>query len=114
MSNGYWQTERQRDLLPSGKLITERVAQYLKTWENRCYSNGIPEEVPKGLQSSNRAPSYKAIAVAILSNDHQLLSLGFVSRKSAVIDAIIADKQKIKNTFDNQSDMFLSNENLTE
>jgi predicted phosphoadenosine phosphosulfate sulfurtransferase len=38
---------------------------------------------------TNRVPSFRAIAVAILSNDHQLSSLGFQSRESAVLDAVL-------------------------
>lgn len=89
MSSGYWQTARQRDLLPSGKLITERVAQYIATWEARCYSDGIPDDAPRKLRATNRVPSYKSIAVAILSNDHQLTSLGFQPRQSAILDALL-------------------------
>lgn len=90
MSSGYWQTERQRDLLPSGKLITERVNQYIETWMGRCYLDGIPDDAPRKLRATNRVPSYRAIAVAILSNDHQLMSLGFQPRSSAVLDALLA------------------------
>lgn len=89
MSSGYWQTERQRDLLPSGKLVTERVNQYIKTWEKRCYSGGIPDDAPKRLRAANRVPSYRAIAVAILSNDHQLTSLGFQARQSVILDTLL-------------------------
>lgn len=43
----------------------------------RCYSTDIPDEVPKKVMQSGRAPSYKAIALAILRNDLQLYALGF-------------------------------------
>jgi predicted phosphoadenosine phosphosulfate sulfurtransferase len=94
MSSGYWQTARQRDLLPSGKLITERVAQYIATWEKRCYSGGIPDDAPRKLRAANRVPSYRSIAVAILSNDHQLTSLGFQPRASAILDALLELKSE--------------------
>lgn len=45
--------------------------------ERRCYFNDIPDEVSHLIQASNRAPSWKAIAMAILRNDHNLHSLGF-------------------------------------
>lgn len=57
-------------------------------WESRCYLDGIPDEVPQLLQSSNRAPSYKAIAVAILRNDNNLISLGFSPGKSKLISGL--------------------------
>ena len=49
----------------------------METWENNCYSNGIPDEVPNEIQNRNLAPSYKAIAIALLKNDMQLTSIGF-------------------------------------
>lgn len=41
------------------------------------YSNGIPDEVPSRLMELRKAPSYKAICIAILKNDITLKSLGF-------------------------------------
>ena len=60
----------------------KRVKKYIETWQDRCYSNGIPEEVPPGLATRNIAPSYKAIAIALLKNDMNLTALGFSSRQS--------------------------------
>jgi predicted phosphoadenosine phosphosulfate sulfurtransferase len=49
----------------------------VETWKCRCYFDDIPDEVPAKLQASGRVPSYKAIAIALLSNDLPLKSLGF-------------------------------------
>lgn len=54
------------------------VEKYIRTWEGRCYKNGIPDEVPKEI--FDKAPSYKAIAIAILKNDISIL--GFERPKS--------------------------------
>jgi predicted phosphoadenosine phosphosulfate sulfurtransferase len=54
---------------------------YLETWKGRCYED-IPDEVPEKLAKINRAPSYKAIAIAILKNDSSLKSLGFQGKHS--------------------------------
>lgn len=62
--------------------MKKRIETYIKTWESRCYTNGIPDEVPSEIAKRNFAPSYKAIAIAILSNDHALQSLGFTPKKS--------------------------------
>lgn len=51
------------------------VRDYVRTWENRCYSNGIPDEVP--CEIKQKAPSYKRIAIALLNNDMHLRELGF-------------------------------------
>ena len=46
------------------------------------YSDDIPDEVPRVLMKLGLAPSYKAIALALLQNDMNLESLGFTPRKS--------------------------------
>jgi predicted phosphoadenosine phosphosulfate sulfurtransferase len=43
---------------------------------SRCYSD-LPDEIPKALSESGRAPSYKSIAICILKNDMLLHGLGF-------------------------------------
>lgn len=71
--------KKQSEQFPAGRLLTQRVLGYVKTWESRCYSEGIPEEVPLPLSRSGRAPSYKAIAMCILNNDISLRGLGMVA-----------------------------------
>lgn len=58
------------------------MAAYVTTWENRCYSDGIPDDAPKKLVDSGRVPSYKHIAMAILKNDMTLKTLGFSGKES--------------------------------
>ena len=62
--------------------MNNKITKYIKDWENRCYSNGIPDEVEKRIEELNKAPSYRAIAKAIMKNDYQLESLGFLPKKS--------------------------------
>ena len=50
---------------------------YVKVWEERCYENGIPDEIEAGLMNSMRVPSYKALAMCILNNDLHLYGVGF-------------------------------------
>jgi len=56
--------------------MRNKIEQYIRTWELRCYYNGIPDEVPVRIHQLNKAPSYKAICLAILKNDYQLKTLG--------------------------------------
>jgi predicted phosphoadenosine phosphosulfate sulfurtransferase len=49
------------------------VSDYVKMWEGRCYSEGIPDEPPPEL--FHRIPSYKLIAFAILRNDSEMLGI---------------------------------------
>ena len=59
-----------------------KVAWYQQFWNVRGYRKDLPEEVPHEVTSKQYAPSWKAIAVAILSNDVTLQSLGFSGPRS--------------------------------
>lgn len=62
--------------------MKQNITQYIKTWEKRCYFDGIPEETPPRISQMKKAPSYKDICTAILKNDNNLKSLGFTPKKS--------------------------------
>lgn len=55
-----------------------KIEEYIKTWENRCYSDGLPDVAPDEIK--HLVPSYKRIAMAILKND--LRDLGIMPRES--------------------------------
>ena len=59
-----------------------KIIDYIRTWENRAYPNGIPDEAPEGLEQLSRVPSYRKIAIAILKTDVSLKSLGYTPKKS--------------------------------
>lgn len=65
-----------------------RLAWWLKSWKTRGYPNGIPDEVPDGLMQMRLAPSWKAVALALLKNDLHLTSLGFSVPTSKWYNAI--------------------------
>lgn len=94
MSSGYWQTKRQTEQFASGGTITQKIKAYTLIWESRCYSDGIPDEVPAKLASVNRAPSWKAIAMAILKNDHNLRSLGFGVAESELVLQLVRERKE--------------------
>jgi len=62
--------------------MRNQIGQYVTNWKLQGYSTDIPDEVPDALMSEGLAPSYKAIAFAILKNDPSLQSLGFSPRPS--------------------------------
>jgi len=62
--------------------MEKKIHLYINTWLEQGYSDGIPDEVPVELMQEHLAPSYKAIAYAILQNDHGLQSLGFSPEES--------------------------------
>lgn len=71
----HWRTERLRDISPSGKSVTDKIEAYIQTWETRCYAHGIADVVPDEITKAGLAPSYKAIAMAILLNKYSLLGI---------------------------------------
>lgn len=62
--------------------MKSKIEDYIKTWEIKGYSKGIPDEIPTRLSQLNLAPSYKDICIAILKNDIALKSLGLQPKKS--------------------------------
>lgn len=65
-----------------------RAEEYVAIWSERGYPSDIPDEVPDELMRLGLAPSYKAIACAILKNDIALLSLGFTAPPSKCYSAL--------------------------
>jgi len=62
--------------------MKKKIEHYIQTWEARGYADGIPDEVPDRLMQLNKAPSYKAICIAILKNDFNCKTLGYAPKKS--------------------------------
>jgi predicted phosphoadenosine phosphosulfate sulfurtransferase len=94
MGSGYWRTDKRIEPFKLGKTTNERVEEYIKTWKGRCYYSDIPDEVPEKIMRSGRAPSYKAIALAILKNDLQLFALGFAAKESEWYQALRIEKAR--------------------
>jgi predicted phosphoadenosine phosphosulfate sulfurtransferase len=61
---------------------SEKIRQYETTWISRCYSDGIPDEVPSVIDSENLAPSWRRIAIALLRNDLHMTALGHAPKVS--------------------------------
>lgn len=60
------------------------IESYIKEWESKGYEDGIPDEAHPRIEHLNKAPSYRRIVKAILSNDLNLESLGRAKPKSSV------------------------------
>lgn len=67
--------------------MKEKIKKYIKDWERKGYSNGIPDEAPSELEKRNIVPSYRKIAIAILKNDPSLKSLGLSGKTSKYYSA---------------------------
>lgn len=78
--------------------MKERINQYIRTWEYRCYSDGLPDDAPQEI--FDRVPSYKRICIAILKNDVSLETLGFTKNKCQAYNELkrIEFKQNPKKT----------------
>ena len=94
MSNNIWQIRKQAEQYHHGKTTISRVKSYEKVWEDRCYPDGIPDEVPDGLMKSMRVPSYKALALCILQNDLYLYGVGFQPHVSHWYRTLKTEKAK--------------------
>jgi predicted phosphoadenosine phosphosulfate sulfurtransferase len=88
MSSAYWQTKRRQEQFGNGKTLTSKVEAYVETWERRCYSGGIPDILHKKIEASGRAPSWRAIAIALLKNDSSFQSLGFQSKETKLSEDV--------------------------
>lgn len=55
--------------------------------------NELPDQVPELLARTFRAPSYKAIAMAILRNDHACKSLGFSLSESPLSLTVMRERK---------------------
>lgn len=74
--------------------MSQKADQYIKTWMDRGYADDIPDEVPAELMALQVAPSYKAICLAVLRNDHAMTSLGFSVEGSELVSALKAAMEK--------------------
>ena len=102
MSSNFWQMKKQEAQFKHGNTRISKIEAYIRVWQSRCYSDGIPDAVPDGIAKSMRVPSYKAIAIAILKNDHALSSIGFSGKMSEYYGMI---KQHEK-TISSQEELF--------
>jgi predicted phosphoadenosine phosphosulfate sulfurtransferase len=62
--------------------MRQKVYNFISTWENRGYKQGIPDEADPKIEAMGLAPSYRRICRAILTNDLALTSLGFSKEKT--------------------------------
>ena len=80
--------------------MRSRIQAYISKWKSQGYSSGIPDEAPIELERHCKAPSYRAICRAILTNDVALKSLGFGAPKTQAYMALkkveIENRERIR------------------
>lgn len=65
-----------------------KIRHWVKTWEGRDYSDGIPDEADPNLEAYGKVPSYRRICRAIIKNDRALITLGYSRPFSEVYNAL--------------------------
>tara|TARA_Y100000310_G_C20563990_1_gene754529 strand:- start:579 stop:878 length:300 start_codon:yes stop_codon:yes gene_type:complete len=63
--------------------LRKRILQWIGEWKEKGYHDDIPDEVPDVLMRLNKAPSYRQVCLAILTNDVSLKSLGLTPKVSS-------------------------------
>lgn len=58
--------------------MVDKIQQFIDTWKDRCYMPDIPDDAPEEI--FYKVPSYRRIAIAILSND--IHYLGYTPKQS--------------------------------
>lgn len=71
-----------------------KIFTYIKWWEERGYSNGIPDEAPYILESKKLVPSWRRICKSLLRNDFWCKGLGFSQQKTAAYQKYLELKKK--------------------
>lgn len=59
-----------------------KIFTFIKWWEERGYSQGIPDQAPSLLESERIAPSWRRITKSLLRNDYWCKGLGFTQHKT--------------------------------
>jgi len=60
-----------------------KIYTFIKWWENRGYTLGIPDEAPYILESKKLVPSWRRICKSLLRNDYWCKGLGFSQQKTS-------------------------------
>jgi predicted phosphoadenosine phosphosulfate sulfurtransferase len=68
--------------------MKKTIINYVYSWTNKGYKNGIPDAAPTRLEQLNKVPSYRQICKAILTNDTYLERLGLSKPKCKVYHEI--------------------------
>ena len=84
-----------------------KIKKYIETWEQKGYSNGIPDEAPFELEKRGLVPSYRLICIALMKNPNNLEILGFQREKCKIYQEIKREEIYNRNTPNKQLKLFL-------
>lgn len=63
-----------------------KIAVFLKWWQDRGYPNGIPDEAEHRVEANKEMPSWRRICKSILRNDYWCKGLSFSQHKSGAYE----------------------------
>ena len=67
---------------PTAEHYRNKIAVFLRWWEERGFGGGIPDEVDPQDEAARRAPSWRRVCKALLRNDYWCKGLSFSQHKS--------------------------------
>jgi predicted phosphoadenosine phosphosulfate sulfurtransferase len=70
-----------------------KINLFCENWINRCYPDGIPDEIDYILEMKGKAPSWRRICKSLLRNDYWCKGLNFTQSKSEVYKKYIKEKK---------------------
>lgn len=71
-----------------------KIYTFIKWWEVRGYSDGIPDQTPSILESQKLAPSWRRICKSLLRNDFWCKGLGFTQHKTEAYNKYLKLKKE--------------------
>lgn len=76
------------DSMPTktGEHYRDKIAVFLKWWQDRGYPNGIPDESDAKEEASRAAPSWRRVCKSLLRNDYWCKGLSFSQHKSQAFE----------------------------
>jgi predicted phosphoadenosine phosphosulfate sulfurtransferase len=97
-SNHTWQTFAMLliDTLPpkTQEHYKNKVAVFLKWWQDRGFPNGIPDEADVNEEASRKTPSWRRVCKALLRNDYWCKGLSFSQHKSQAYEKYLKIMKK--------------------
>lgn len=63
-----------------------KIAVFIRWWQERGFSNGIPDEAPAHLEADKKVPSWRRVCKVLLRNDYWCKGLSFTQTKSEAYD----------------------------
>lgn len=71
-----------------------KIYTFIKWWEERGYSEGLPDEAPSILESERVVPSWRRICKSLLRNDYWCKGLGFTQHKTEAYNKYLKLKKE--------------------